>query len=468
MNKYNLKRASNGGKTYKVIVIFFVILYLVKYLVLVLQNFQGSNFPLWFNIGVFLGLTVSYFVKFRNGNLLCFELLFLPVYFIGMFYDDLIYKNLPFQDVGAGAFRLAQVTDPAYLTKSAMLQMIAFLLFMLGCSIANSKKMKAAAQWDNYTVSGRNIDLKAVNLVLTALLLLILFYDYVSGAFDSWFAYTENIAGGDSYQGLGHITIMSMLLTVFEFMRLSKEGVRDFKSFLRKSNKLYIIVVLAVSLFIIYTGKRSSALLILIPMVVAYNVFIQKLGNKTVLFGVVAGALLMIVSGLARSSGDVAGVVIDLAGATEDFSMTSADCTYLIKYTDEHGPVYCASTPSAVIGGIPLVGTPLINLFDLSFKAQSPRVATEGLVAAGWKTGIGTSIVGDLYYNGKFFFVVAFMLFLGWFVSYLHNRLHVSKKFNAYLVLIYCDFVSNFTLIVYAMICIYLLGLFCQQNHQTK
>ena len=116
-----------------------LLFYLLEYLILWLNNFSMNGIPSWFNIVVFLITAILYFLSERRGNILCFELMFLPVYFVGMFYNEIIMSNIDDVIFGIGGSLSSAVTQPEYLLKSQTIQMIGYISFMLGCICANSR-----------------------------------------------------------------------------------------------------------------------------------------------------------------------------------------------------------------------------------------------------------------------------------------------------------------------------------------
>lgn len=457
------------------IVLSFLLVYIVEYCVLSIGGFSGSHFPIWMNVSVFLLISILFFVKYRGKNLLCFELMFLPVYFVGMFYDDLLSFMWEYAD------NLSLIGSAKYVTKSAVIQMIAFLCFMYGAVTANKKVYKEQSDWGNFLVFGKSINYKAATLFLTFLLVIVVLNIYRTGGFATWNKYQHmEYSGEDEYQGLGHITILTTLLSIVEFVRLAKKGVHSFWEFLKKSNKIYLIITIGVTAAVIYTGKRSAALLVILPMIVSYVLFVKKLSNKQVLLGAVLGGALMIVAGLSRSTGSMEGQVIDLASSTRDFSMTNADCTYLIKYTDEHGLYFFKSLIPTFLSGVPIIGPIIVNTVFDGPQMGSSIICTQGLGGVFATAGWGTSLVGDLYYNGGFIFVVLYMFFLGWLMSNLYNRFVINKSFDAIMLIVYILMTANaifsyrsafdfiFGTILYAAICLLITSILFPQNRSIR
>ncbi len=458
-----MKFLLSSNKEVRYLFLVLLILYLGEYIILSINNFSERIFPVWVNVAVFLFVSILFFVKYRKHNLLCFELMFIPVYFVGMFYDDLLNYMWEYAD------NLSLIGDSKYIVKSSSIQMIAFLCFIFGAVYAHKKRYNESKEWNHYLVYGKKINFKLATYFLTFLLVIVVLNIYRTDGFATWNKYQHSeYSGADEYQGLGHITIITTLLSIIEFVRLSKIGVHKFFDFLLKCNKIYLVITLGVVALVIYTGKRSAALLVLLPMIVSYVLFIKKFSNKQVLIGSVLGALLLIVAGLARDTGSMEGQIIDLASSTRDFSMTNADCTYLIKYTDEHGLFFFSSLIPNLLSGIPVIGPKIIDLVFPGKIMGSSIVCTEGLGGVFASSGWGTSLVGDLYYNAGFPFVIIYMLFLGWMMSYLYISFSIRKRFDAFLLIVYIIMTANaifsyrsafdliYGTIIYASICLYI------------
>ena len=151
----------------------------------------------------------------------------------------------------------------------------------------------------------------------------------------------------------------------------------------------------------------------------------------------------MIVIGLTRTGTVFNPSVIDLYDMSKDYSLVEQNCTYLIKYTDEKEPLLFSEFPQIVVGGIPFVGPRVVKALGLGYEKQSTHVTTKGMASPTSNTGLGTSLIGDLYYNAYLPFVVVYMILFGYFISQLHKRFTVEKRYNMLLLLIYLYITSN-------------------------
>lgn len=164
------------------------------------------------------------------------------------------------------------------------------------------------------------------------------------------------MADNERNQGLGHIDSLCLLSTVVEFTRLASLGVASARQFLSKVNRLYLLEIIIVSLLLILSGNRNEMLLICLPVVVAYSIFVKQIPNKYILLGLALGLVVMVYSGLTRQGDTISMSDIDLYSITRDFSLVQINCDYLVKYTDD-GHLHLFSTlPASLLGGILILG----------------------------------------------------------------------------------------------------------------
>ena len=410
------------------VLVFCLICYVVNYLLIVL-GYIKTRHSVMLDAIVYVGLFVPYFWKYRRENILCFEFMAMPIGFIGLFFQDIILGYLPL------ITRYYYITDDAIKEKSATLQMIGWISFLLGSvKTYNKKTIK------KHIITKVRVDYNRLIYLLTGVLLLLIIYDSYSGVFDTWFYYSNQdiIERSDRNQGLGHLTALILAASVVDIIRLRDLGVNSFKLFVLKCNKLLIAEWGFLSFLLLISGNRNEMLLILLPLVVSYTICIQKISNKILIIVFSVGIFLMVLSGSSRHEG----VSIDNANFnTEnfiiDYAVLGYDCDYMVKYTDQHQMTYMKVLPGSILSGIPVVGTWLIGLIDYPFPVSSSALCTESV---GSNSGLGTSLIGDLYYNAGFLWVLIYMFLFGYFMSYLYKS---DRNINIYLLMFYSYNVAN-------------------------
>lgn len=425
----------------KYTVILFLAVYLVQYIAIVIFDTNVMSFSGFGDLFIAVTLSIWYIVRYRSENILCFELMFLPVFILGSFYSEIVLSSVGgvFDGVG-GAFRNA-IQDTSVVHKSRLVQMIGLLSFFYGSIKGNVYKNDKKEDWlmsDEYSNVNFNLIIKVISLIL----LLELVNNYLNGGFSTWFSYESGLSDSERNQGLGRIDSLCLIATMIEFTRLAKLKTSSFRQFLSNVDKLYLFEVLIVSLLLLLSGNRNEMLLVFLPVVVAYTVFIKTIPRKYIFVGLLAGTVYFVYSGLTRQ-GDIISISdIDLYSVTRDFSLVQINCDYLVNYTDDGNMHFFSSLPASLLGGIPFVGPLIFNFLRLDLSNQSTYITTNGLAA--WDgTGLGTSLVGDLYYNAKLPFVVIFMIVFGYLLSRLYTRFTYEKRYDLLGVLFYLYMVSN-------------------------
>ena len=410
-------------------------IFLCLYLVLVVLNSTGheSGLPLLFNVTLFLSFFIAYLRINRWSSLLCFEIMAIPVAFLGLFFDDIIFPLSPeFAALNQVGVKLSRI-------KSENIQMLSLFALLLGCVYGNDSPKNFLK--NNLLPSSRRISFKALSYILASILLLVLIHDYDSGVISSWFYYSNAdwMDVEERNKGLGHITCLLLAVSCVEIIRLRDNGVNGLMSFVKQINKLYLIQWIGVAFLLYISGNRNEMLLILLPLIVGYNTCINKISNKFLLIGSVVGILLMAVAGMTRfESVSIGGSPMGIYSLTRDFAGLGYNTDFLIDYSDKNGHTNFQEVPVLMLSGIPYIGNIIIKTMGLKGPVPSANLCTESVYMA--SSGLGTSIIGDLYYTAGVFWVIIYMILFGYLMSRLYNS---KKNINIYWLIFYAYMVSN-------------------------
>ena len=454
-----MRRGRNNG--FKVLLAFLFFLFLIQYI----SGISGINYfrlPAYFDALIYICVFVAYMLKYRKNNLLCFELMAVPVAFLGLFFDDLIYP------LSSEFSSLLTIGDEVTRQKSEDIQMMAFFALLLGASIGNDYNNNKSFNFGIYKT--KKVSYGFFIIIIVSVILLLIIYDFSTGVFSSWFYYSNsNIMDvDDRNQGLGHLTCLLLAASCVEIVRLRNKGITDFKSFILNINKLFLAECLGISALLFFSGNRNEMLLILLPLVVGYTVCIQRISNRTILIFILVGVLLMAMAGMSR--GDSVALdsgTLGIFSLTRDFSGLGYNTDFLVQYTDKNGAIYLSGLIPMLLSGIPYIGNVIINSFDITGPISSAILCTDSVFNA--SSGLGTSLIGDLYYTGGTVGVVLYIFFFGYLMSCLYKS---DRDMNIYWLVFYTYMVSNavyyirsswafpITQIEYAMIIVLLGNLF--------
>lgn len=425
-------------KTLLHVLIYLIVFFFVELVTLLVSNNQIIPIPSVINMIIIMGLYIWYMIQYRRNNIMCFELVFIPLFALCLVFEDLI-LGLATTSV-SGAFDNLQGGDALHF-KSMCINMIGFLFFMLGLCVANNKGYIIRSEKINLKVNNNYLELGFLSILLSTFVTILFFYAFLTGAINTWFQYGNSLKEPNLY--VGTLTRYILMCTIFEFAKLSQNDVNNFKSFLLKSNKLYLLDVVFISSLLIVSGNRGEALQILFPLIVAYSIFISPLDKKSIFVGLIIVGAIMVVSGWSRGTGDIN---LDrdnnLYEYTKDFGFVNINTTYLISYTDKNGPDLFNNILIYGLSGIPFIGHFILEILGMK-PSSSAQVTTDGLQVIGNDSGLGTSVIGDLYYTGLLPFVICFMFSLGYFLARSYNKFYYEKNVNVWRLIAYLILMAN-------------------------
>lgn len=451
---------------FKLLLILFLLFYTLQYLLGLAGGAVVKNSVL-IDIVVFIFFYVSYLWRYRKNNILCFELMALPVAFLGLFFDDIIYPIAP------ELVNLFSVSSESVKIKSETLQMAAILVLLLGGAIGNERRKKAKLLMDN----SYSFDYNMLIYLITGVILLLIIYDYVTGIFNSWFFYSNAdwMDREDRNQGLGHLTCLLLAASAVEIKRLESNGATDFWNVFKKSNKLFVAEWLLVSVLLFMSGNRNEMLLILLPFIVGYTKIIKPIPNKALVVALFAGVVLMAIAGVTRQEEvSLTGNDLTIMSFTRDFADLGYNTDYLIQYTDKNGTTNFQGVFGMLLSGVPFIGNVILSAINYKAPLASSRITTESVFS---NSGLGTSLIGDLYYTGGFIWVMLFLFIFGYVMSRIYK---LSGSLNIYFLIFYSYMVANavyymrsswifpITEIEYAMIIVLIGQIFCRKRKKMK
>ena len=430
------------NRTYHTIAVVLFFVLLVLYIdVTLLKGVLGLN-RIVFLIGTIV-ISVLYILTYRRHDLMCFESIFLVLYILCVFFQELILDNLSNDSMVSPVFYHNFSTQT--MDKGLLVQSLALIAFLMSSSAENNR-----AQYRVYKDESKYKITTSYRLCVQILSVLVLGYIgllFLNGTISSWFYYSNSSLEYNN-TAIVYLTVLFMALTVYEFTELTRARCNGFKSFIKQVDKLYLGEISVISVLLLISGNRNEALLILSPLIFAYSAMIKHISNKTFILGIAIGAALMVVIGVTRQFGvsveSVQNSEISLFEVTRDFGFVDKNTNYLIDYTDTRGPMGFKNAMITLASSIPYLGGIFTFVFDLTLDPRTQELTTSGMqLQSNMDSGLGTSLIGDLYCTGTFIFVILFMYFLGLLIAYLHNRFVVRKSFNQWLLVIYLFLMAN-------------------------
>ena len=148
----------------------------------------------------------------------------------------------------------------------------------------------------------------------------------------------------------------------------------------------------------------------------------------------IAGLVVMVVIGMTRSGGDVESNVTTLY-YFRDFNAANASLGFFVDEVSRNGITGGSNYIPQTLSIVPFLQSIVGSFVDFNnFALSSSRYYT-GVFDT--ESGLGTNIIGDIYYTFGLIGVIFIMFIMGRFCSYLSNRK------NKYIFLMYLIFTGN-------------------------
>lgn len=387
--------------------------------------------------------SVLHIFIYRRMHIFCYETIFLFLFVFSTFFQEIIMDHL--EDLSnVSDFYFAATFSQSAINKSTMVQMMGLFSFLLG-SAWKSYPIVGGVKWTYRNGQSHSFDFELISKVLPIINSVYIAYLFLNGTIATWFHYSSYVGDYNNAQ-IVYLTVLLLVNTIFEFVKLNRRGCYSFGQFVIHINKLYLVDSLTIILLLLISGNRNEALLFIIPIVVMYSLFIHTVNNRSFVIGVCVGVLLMTFIGVTRQgkTSSLSSVEMSLFDVSRDYLTVEKNTTYIIDYTDKNGPIYFKNTIMNLFSSVPYLGGLVSSLFGVETDVRSTVITTDGMqMSSNMGSGLGTSLIGDVYYSAKAFFVIVFFFVLGVMMSFLYNMFEMKKEFNIWWLVIYVYMVAN-------------------------
>lgn len=407
----------------------------------------GESFQ-YISVVLYVIMAVWYFIRNRKQSIFCPEIIILTLGFIITFYDVLVLNNL--EGVRSSFFQSSDVAG----RKSICVAMMGFDAFILGEEWAR-KYFSRIKNKTHVRFSASSLVASSYAIPMHIITTLAIVLVFLSGQYIGFMKYIYE-EGQNTNMITITISVLIMVSTVLEFLKLYKSSYDKSKifPFLRGINKIYLFNVLIWSLFLLLTGNRGDMMIIALPPVILYFFLIHKVSNKLVLLGAMVGMFVMMAVGLTRHGYNEYDEVSDDYGVFmmfRDYGSAYVSQQGLIEYTDAHGTFGLSYGVQSLVSSVPFLGGVLFGDQSKTGKTGKTNELTKELfMSANAEGGMGTNLLGDLYYAGGLLFAVVYMFLLGWFLSDAYERLFNGYRISIAALVTYCWIFSDCLYIVRA------------------
>ena len=386
-------------------------------------------------------ISVLYLFLYRRETLFCYETFFFIFFILSVYFYDIVIDNLAD----------ARMISPIFFNNSfpisvknraLLLSTLSLLTFILSSVRTCSKQLNDKPS--NMFVVDRDYTL-SIN-ILSFFIGIYLCYLFFNGTISTWFHYSSELVDYNN-TAIVYLTMLFIPLSAMEFSRLNSKNCSSLKNFIVKVNKVYLVEIVIICTLLLISGNRNECMLILLPMIISYHVFISPFRNKQFMVLCFVGVSIMVLVGLIRQTSSLEVLhdnPITLFEITRDFGFVDNNTQYLMDYADKNGSIGFKNAFINIVSSVPLLGGIVVGSTGIVPDARSTDVTTIGMqLASNMDSGLGTSLIGDLYYTGGLIFVLLFMSFLGWLLSKLYVRFMIQNKYNIYKLVIYLFMFAN-------------------------
>lgn len=365
------------------------------------------------------------FSKLEYKNLPSFEFFFALSYFISNFvYPVFYYPINPYFNV-YGYFSF----NESVINYSTALAGLGYSSYVFG--LCNIEK------FSQNNLNDRSYFVATKPTIIILLISILAFFLYL---FTGGLQHLDSVYSDD--QGdLNEVGIYSYFNNVFTIttLVLATFVLRLRNNFLKFSIMLYLLCTL---ILIILTGSRTLVLGLGLILVVSYSRYVKRIPKFKLLLSVFAASLLMFFVMILRQDKNtsLANLIDNQTSIFDIFTdliITTRNLYVLVDYTDTHFNAYFLSTLKDVLSPIPGSTRWLENL-NIPLDIMGGAWTTFLEFGSNSKYGLGTSMVGEMYFSFGIYGVIVISLLIGLIIRVAKNRLD-----NIYWNIIYFLFVSH-------------------------
>lgn len=408
---------------------FITLVSLITYLILWIIGYNDINDTLYItSVSLFIFINILYFTKIKKGNLINFEFFFALSFLLSNYLFPLIANDIYGTYMGPIFLRYQSL-----LSKALILSSLGYYAYMLGLLTYNHKLKRLSVQFTGlYKIKySTNDSINYLNIFI-----IILFF--ISGGIKMYTMYngfdgvqSERLNGFGVFISYG--IILCTLSMITNFSVAYHKSKHRYNIFVKKLPNTFIIVTLFYIVSFLISGYRSNAIQIVLPLLYLYNTTIRKINYKKFSLIILAGVVLLITIGLYRNGDDVE-THLGFVDYVRDFIAANSANQFFIYYVDQNGPTYGSNILNqllSVIPGLQSAMTLFIDSTKLSIASSSLYTNKFGLT---W--GLGTNVIGDLYYTFGLLGVAGLMYLLGYIIRFLENNFKRNIYYSAWYLLL--------------------------------
>lgn len=384
------------------------------------------------------------FLKNRRRNyFLSFELFFFFVFF-------LVTYSFPLMAFNEEDLLLLVDISPYLVNKSVYLSTLGYMAYLLGATLFSKAH---DPNRDELKFDFEKYDLPRVAFMFNRItsVFVVLFF-LVDGAtlMVRYSNETTEVTGG---YVLPYVRVLMIISTVLELSRLASLQIHSFKDALKSVSLYYLFNIGLLLPFFLIIGYRSEFLVLALTVFVVYALMIKPVHKGLVVVLVVAGFWIMALLKFFRGFNDVdvnelqGDGAFTMIGIFSEFYIPSSTLYEFVSYVDANGPTFGTNTLLHILSFIPFLQSVVVRISGIDVTAPAYQTSSDFIsnyiLGEDRSWGLGTHVIGDLYYSFGFPGVILLMFAMGVVVSYLTERIIYRKQFNLLPVLFFIVLTSQ-------------------------
>jgi len=407
---------------------------------LMLYNYESFGFTTAaiVSLVMYVYVFIGYMYRYRKGNLLCFEFFFslsllfcIFSFFINQNNDSFV-AQLVYNSIG----------NDAYLVKGLFVSLLMYISLMMGFCLANGKAVYVGMNVEGSQSSeGNMFQFKKFmflsNIVALCYTIIFILFIIIDLPF-----YINNRGAENDVETLwlGWLRFAQMLYTVLVILKSHYMNIQSLRSFYI-NNRYYCWTFVFLSVLLLLSGARHMFTTIALPMITLFSLLIYRVKNIYVFIGIAFFGFLFVIIRYARV-GLLAEFDSDTSSFFNDFIPASLATPWLIEYADTYGYTYGTNYVLSILAIVPFLAG-LVSQSGFMPALSSGKLFTISMYGEDFSSGLGTSMVGDVYYSFGLIGSILFFFLFGFFICKLYNSVVVKKNFSPYLLIIYSSLLSE-------------------------
>ena len=386
-----------------------IIVYSLLYVTNDIGNYGGWLIPV--TILLYVVENMVYLYKYRRDQLLCFEFFFSIAFFLCSFLTPFVFPLLD-------SYQGRAFVDTEYnLLKVYILCFIGYNSYMFGLCL--SKQQGNHTLWFNVSFNRRS----CLYSNLLCFFFIVCFYIMGGGRLISLYSDLASDLN-QRYGNWGEYMIYAMYAYTISIVT-NFSSVSQYASSLRELIKqlpfLFYVNSILLVIPLLLSGVRSSAAQLLIPMLLMYGISIKKMRTCKVLAIILVGYATMIMIGMTRAGDGVAKQDSLFLTLVYDFVSANGANSFLVNYADIQGFTGGSNMLLQLASIVPFMQSFILLFIPRSSLALSSSTMFTNSFMDSTQGGMGTALIGDIYYTFGVIGVIILMFLLGYFLKKLYK-----------------------------------------------